>query len=403
VKNVLILTYWSFTDALIQTYTLPYVRLIKKNIGKDGKIFLLTLEQKFFKMNDDEWEKEQLKYRAENIVLIRFKYDHFGLKMVFRVILLLFSLVRLINKENVGFIHAWCTPAGAIGYILSKFTNTDLIIDSYEPHAESMVENGTWNRSSFKFKLLFWLEKKQSQKASNVIALTQGMRNYAKLKYDVTFENYYVKPALVNLDKFSWKKDIYQNLRENKNFEDKVICVYAGKLGGIYLEEDVFDFIKVASDFWKEKFKMYLLTDKNIDEVDAFIKQKKIPANCVETHFVAHKEIQDYYQLADFAINPVKPVPSKRYCTSIKDGEYWAMGLPVVITKDISDDSDIIKEENIGYVLNSLTDEEYKKACLKINTLLSEDKTLSVSKIQDVAFRYRRFEIAEKIYKELYA
>ena len=44
---------------------------------------------------------------------------------------------------------------------------------------------------------------------------------------------------------------------------------------------------------------------------------------------------------------PVKPVPTKRYCTPVKDGEYWALGLPVIITEGISDDSGIIRENGI--------------------------------------------------------
>ena len=34
--NVLVLTYWSYKDALIQTYTLPYVRIIQKNLGTNN-------------------------------------------------------------------------------------------------------------------------------------------------------------------------------------------------------------------------------------------------------------------------------------------------------------------------------------------------------------------------------
>lgn len=399
--NLLILTYWSYKDALVQTYTLPYVKIIRDQNPKD-KVHLVTIEQPFHKMTDKEWANECAKLKLENIELIRFKYDHFGLKMIFRIIGFIPELLQLIKKQKIDVIHAWCMTAGALGYLLSTLSSKPLVIDSYEPHAESMVENGTWERSSFKFKLLFWLEKKQSKKAKTVIALTKGMESYAKTKYNATFDNYYVKPAMVDLDKFSWKADKYYSFRKERNLENKVVCLYAGKLGGIYLEEEVFDFFKIASEYWGEKLKIFLLTDKNINEVNAFIQQKNIPENCIETLFVNHKEIQNYYQIADFAINPVKPVPSKRYCTSIKDGEYWAMGLPVVITKNISDDSDIIEEENIGYVLQNLTNEEYLNACKKMDILTRMDKHDLRKNITDVANKYRNFSIAESIYKEIY-
>ena len=184
---------------------------------------------------------------------------------------------------------------------------------------------------------------------------------------------------------------------------DKIVCIYSGKLGGIYLEEEVFDFFKVAHNYWREKLKIYLLTDKNINEVNAYLKQKEIPKDCIETLFVNHEEIQNYYQIADFAINPVKPVPSKKYCTSIKDGEYWAMGLPVVITKNISDDSNIIEKEDIGYVLKNLSNQEYNNACEKINSLLEKNIEESHFKITSIADQYRSFKIAKNIYKEIYS
>ena len=117
------------------------------------------------------------------------------------------------------------------------------------------------------------------------------------------------------------------------------------------------------------KFKILLLTNTPKSEILNLAKTKNIPESIIEVLFVNYKDIEKYFKLADFAINPVKPVPSKRYCTSIKDGEYWAMGLPVIITKNISDDSDIIEKENIGYVLKDLTKQEYKNAIRKIDIL----------------------------------
>ena len=85
-KNLLILTYWSYKDALIQTYTLPYVRIIRKNLPQKSKIYLFTIEQDFYKMSDDEWKIEKQKLATENIILLRVRYSKFGIKMMLKFI-----------------------------------------------------------------------------------------------------------------------------------------------------------------------------------------------------------------------------------------------------------------------------------------------------------------------------
>lgn len=399
--NVLVVTYWSYKDALIQSYTLPYVKIITSQQAVD-KLYLLTIEHPFHKMSDEEWGNETERLKSDGIHLIRFNYDYFGLKMMLRFLRIIPKLYRLIKKENIQSIHCWCMTAGGLGYILAKLTKRPLVIDSYEPHAESMVENGTWTRASLKFKLLSWLERKQSQHAQTVIALTQEMRKYAKEKYNTTFKHYFVKPALVDLDAFQWSPSNYKKQRKEHQLTNEVVGIYAGKLGGIYLNEEVFDFIKVASEHWGVNFKFFLLTDTDKKEVDKLLTIKGIPSDCVHVKFVPYKEIKQYYALADFAINPVKPVPSKRYCTSIKDGEYWAMGLPVIITKNIADDFEIIQHENIGYVLKDLSTATFKRACEQMDELMNQGNDLR-EKIRTIAEQKRSFNIAKEIYWKIYS
>jgi len=43
--NILVFTYWPMNDALIQTYTLPYVNIIRNIINKERKIYIITLEK----------------------------------------------------------------------------------------------------------------------------------------------------------------------------------------------------------------------------------------------------------------------------------------------------------------------------------------------------------------------
>lgn len=321
------------------------------------------------------------------------------------------KLLFVVLGKKIKYIHAWCTPAGAIGYFLSLLTNRPLIIDSYEPHAEAMVENGNWRYDSLAYKILFKLEKLQSKKAKYIISNTEGMREYAKHKYGISLgfshshcHSYsFVKPACVDLNLFSQKNLKKEALVKKYGYNNKIVCVYAGKFGGIYLEQEVFDFLKVAHDYWGEKFRVLLLTSHKKKEIYAYAKKSKFNIDLINIKFVRHNEIPDYIGLADFAINPVKPIPTKRFCTSIKDGEYWALGLPVVITKNISDDSFIIKQNKIGAVLDDLSNEAYLKAVTEIDKILKKySKKELFDKIRSVAIKYRSFNIAEKIYQEIY-
>ena len=135
------------------------------------------------------------------------------------------------------------------------------------------------------------------------------------------------------------------------------------------MDDEVADFVASAYSLLLDEFRFIILSPSNLEHFIARINKLGVPSEIVITKFVPHSSIPLWLSLADFAINPVKPVPSKRFCTSIKDGEYWACGLPVIIPSNISDDSLIIEENDIGYVLKDLSDHEYRYAILKIKEL----------------------------------
>jgi len=402
--NVLVLTYWSYTDALIQTYTLPYVRIMKKHI--DGKIFLVMLEPSIKRLTIDEYSAITEKLSKEGIIPVFLKYHSSFVLSAISWLLYFPKLLKIISANNIGTIHAWCTPAGAIGAVIRTFNKKlELNIDSYEPHAEAMVENGTWSNTGLKYKVLSRFEKMEAKYADNLIFAAPGMQNYIKDKYDVAIEKYQVKPACVDLDAFSDKMLKDSKLMQQFGFNDKIVCVYAGKFGGIYLTDETFQFIKKCQDHWGlERFRFLLLS--NID--DAYVKQMamkyQIDESVIVKLFIPHSEIAKYMGLADFAICPVKPVPSKKYCSPVKNGEYWALGLPVVITQNISVDSDIIASNNAGAVIEALNEEGYINAVEKIDSIISNNNRAEVyAKIRPLAEKYRNFTIAENVYKAIYA
>ncbi|MFM7855439.1 MAG: hypothetical protein ACKO96_26810 [Flammeovirgaceae bacterium] len=398
-KHVLVLTYWSFADALIQTYTLPYLKIILQVLPKKSAIFLVTLEKaghsKIQKATLDELNKE-------GIHLISVDYKPFGILGFWMWVKLGARLIVKVMREKISIIHCWGTPAGAIGVLLSLLLKRKLIIDSYEPHAEAMVENGTWKKNGLPFRILFFLEKLQSKKAAHVICAAHGMDNYAKKKYDVNLKNVFVKPACVNLELFSDTDIKDKQLLKELNLHNKIVALYAGKFGGIYLDKEVFQFLKLAHLHWGDKLRVLLLTNQNNREIERWCTETGLPTDIVIIRFVRHEKIPKYMGLANFAITPVKPVPTKRYCTPIKDGEYWAMGLPVVIPNNISEDSQVIENHDAGAVLYQLNDEAYREAIKKIDNILQEDNIIRYNRIRGLAVKYRNFSIAEDVYSKVY-
>ncbi len=108
-----------------------------------------------------------------------------------------------------------------------------------------------------------------------------------------------------------------------------------------------------------------LLTGHTDAEIKKYCDAAGLDESIIIRKFVPHEEVPNYMGLGDFGITPVKPAPTKRHCTPIKDGEYWALGLPVVIPDHISDDSEIIRQHNAGAILTGFSTQDYLEAVKK--------------------------------------
>lgn len=391
--HVLVLTYWSFNDALIQTYTLPYLKIMRDQLPPGSTVHLVTLEK---------GDRPLVSIEEPGIELHPFRYKPFGWRALGMMSGLVWSCCMLVWRHRIGTVHAWCTPAGMVGHMVSVVTGRPLVLDSYEPHAEAMVENGTWTRTGAAFRILFQFERWQSRRARVQIACASGMREYAQEKYGVRCERFFVKPACVDLERFSIENRKDPTLLRELGLEGKLVAVYAGKFGGIYLEQEVFEFLRVARDHWDERFHVLLLTGHTMIELEPLMSKAGLDASMFTIRFVPHAEVPEYMGLADFALTPVRSVPTKRYCTPIKDGEYWALGLPVVITPDISDDSRIIAGANAGVVLDGLDRPSYLKAVAAMDELLIEGIGALYARIRPLAEKHRNFDCALDIYRTIY-
>ena len=401
VRNILLLTYWSYKDGLVQS-TLIHVKLLRKVLPASSWIYLFTLEQPKFKMTEQEVAEAEKELAQYQIKLIRFNYTSFGLKAMFKMAGMILNLAKICFTKNISHIQYWCTPAGAIGYFLSIMTGKPLIAESFEPHAEAMVESGTWEKSGMAFKVLFFLEKMQAKRAIVTITCVESMKNYALEKYGVKLKNHFWKPSPVDISMFEKKHIKIPELVSKYNLEGKVVGIYMGKFGGSYMTKEVFDFFATCEKYWGDKFRALLLNNHTDQEIQKWANASGFSYGKIIKEFIPHSEVPKYVGLADFGITPFIPVPSKRYGSPLKNAEYWATGLPVVIPPNISDDSDIIEKHKIGTIMNDFSPEGYEKNVKEIDNLLqTAEATRLNDKIRAFAKHYRGQHITENVYTEM--
>ncbi len=401
-KGIFVVTYFSFKDPLIQAYTLPYVKIIRNLIDKKYPVYLLTIEKRHQQLTPEEKVKITETLDNEEIKLISLPYHRFGI-LLLNWIPSLFRILFILIFKKITTVHAWCTPGGAIGLILATLTGKRLVLDSFEPHAEVMAETETWEYQSLQFKILFKFEEWMAKRSDAQICCTESMQLYVRQKFGVTLSNPFTKPACVQLDVFSWANKKKPELLKQFGLSNKIVCVYAGKFGGLYLEGEVFRFFKVAYEEIGEQFRVLLLTNDSDECILQWIKEAGLPKHVIVKKFVPHHLVADHIGLGDFALAPYRPVPSRNYGAPIKISEYWALGLPVVITSNIADDSYIIEKYKLGSVLKDLDVESYRTSICEIIGMLKNSSSRELyDMIRPYAESFRNFQVAEEVYQKVY-
>jgi hypothetical protein len=294
--NILVITWWDRHDPLVENYVLPYLRIMARVLPAGSILHLVTLDKPGTPVRPSAGE--------EGFVHHAYRYHGGGLSGLAMVASVVWSLTRLVRRADIRTVHAWCTPAGMLGYLVSVLTGRPLVVDSFEPHAEAMVENGSWKRGGLAFRTLFLFERLQTRRAKAVVAANEGMRAYARRVYGHVPAQFLVKPACVDLERFSVRNVKRPELLRAMGLEDKLVAVYAGKFGGIYLDEEVFDLLKVARDHWGDRLHVLLLTAHAREELLPYMRRADLDPGLFTVRSALPSEVPDLMGLADWALTP---------------------------------------------------------------------------------------------------
>ena len=390
--TLLYINSWSIKDPLTTSTTIPNIRVLSQS-KLIKKIIFITPEY-------HEIEK--------NIINID-KVEHFSISLdtcnqpfLLKYICREKKAKKLLKKLSIQYnfdrILARGSSAAGKALWMHKIIKKPFYIESFEPHAQVMKESGVWSSFDPRYLIQSYWEKESIKNASGLMPVSNNYKEKL-IELGRDEKSLAMIPSTVEINNFKFDANKRKDIRKKLNIkENDIVGIYVGKFGGIYYDEEAFEAFEEAFKTIDD-FHLILLSPIKTEELKEKIEKfPKIDLTRVHHFFVPHTKIVDYLSASDFSYALIKSQPSTKYCSAIKIGEYWANGLPIIISKGVGDDSEIVKKNAVGAVYNPVKNNHNE--CLK-EVLIILNQFNYKSKISDLAYKYRNPKMIKNGYNKL--
>ena len=390
--KILYLSYWAAEDGLTRATVLPHLRILAEIPGVDAIVFLSIERAK---------RRGELIDLGERVVHVPLYSGTSYLHKIFDFVFLPKRLREVARQHAIDTCICRGAPAGSLGYLMNRGLATPYVVESFEPHAQYMVEARVWSRYGLKYFFQRKWERKQLSTAQRVITVSQNYRDYL-IATGISSGRIATVPCAVDADQFAFSESRRAEIREQLGFNDEcLIGIYVGKFGGLYYDNESFEIFSEAFR-WFPNLRLIILTPDNVETVKDKLMREGIPTSNYYVSYASHDVVPAFLSAADFAFAPCKPSSSSKYCSPVKIGEYWASGLPVLLTKGVGDDSRIMESEGGGFTFDLGDESSLLTALQHLCALLAGSTRRELAtKISQLAHRYRSFERVRTVYERI--
>jgi glycosyltransferase involved in cell wall biosynthesis len=365
--GVFYIVYWGAAEPLGQSLVLPTIR----RFAASGRVRLTLVT--FEKENNTENVADRSEIRAELATLgvdwhpLRYHKTPKWPATAYDVVRGVWSglLDRVAGRFDV--VHARTFLGGLMGLPIAGLAGRPLIYHNEGFYPDEQVDGGVWKADSLPHRVARQLESLLYSRSDAVITLSHRARVEVEERPAVRAKH---TPVVVVPSVVDWRR--FQPLPARAVRDSKRLrLVYLGSVGARYQLGGVARFALIASRMWSWCH-LRILSRSDPSLVENLVGKAGLPRAAWSLDRVAHERIPEELGGQDAGMFFLARGMSEHACSPTKIGEYWAAGLPVVTTPNVSDTDGIVARERVGVVVRGHTDEDYERALRELQELLTD-------------------------------
>jgi glycosyltransferase involved in cell wall biosynthesis len=301
--------------------------------------------------------------------------------------------------KKIKVIHANNFTAALNGAITKLFFNVKLIYDYHGAVAEEMVDAGFWQPNGFKFMLAKKLEIFSLKKADFIYVISEKCKEY--VNGIVKHNKIQVIPSCIKTENFSYSQTNREKMRKKLNLSDKFVIIYDGSLAPWNDNSKMIEIFKMLLNNGINPF-FLIITNTPKTIVEKYFQEYSITSNNYLIKNVVHEEVGNYLLAGDLGILIRKNSFVSFVASPMKFAEYLACGLPVLASPNIGDTTDLIKNFNLGMIINNEFNGDELKSFINEVKMNRSDYAGRCSEFAINKFDLKKFnDIYSKVYLQL--
>ncbi len=373
-RRVLFISYNGMLEPLGQSQVLPYLRELAK---RGVRFTLLSFERAKAFEAEGKAACEQLRQKLESQGIewhwLRYHQRPSVPATLYDVLAGIRKASSLVRRKQIEMVHARGHIPAAIALDLKRRLGTKMIFDLRGLMAEEYVDAEHWREGSIPYRLTKAAERRILATTDGIVTLTERVwpiiKDWEGLRgRDVHHE---VIPCCVDLSLFKFSDDERARRRAELGLGDRFVLVYSGSFVGWYSNEKMADFF---ASFRKKKSDAHLLwlTTGSHDSVRELMTSRGIESGDFSVLSVPSAVVPSYLAAADAGLAFAKSGMSRLARSPVKNGEYLACGLPLIINAGVGDSDALINDWKAGVLIEEFTDAEFTAAGRAIEAMVAQ-------------------------------